>query len=78
VCRKKTARHPTQGQALRRALGLLAELDLEEVDVPVEALLEVAEASRLTVYDAAYLWLARETGLPLVTLDRRLAAAARR
>ena len=33
--------------------------------------------ARLTVYDAAYLELARRTGLPLATLDRELAAAAR-
>ncbi|MDX1500848.1 MAG: type II toxin-antitoxin system VapC family toxin [Thermoanaerobaculia bacterium] len=30
----------------------------------------------LTPYDAAYLWLAETLHAPLVTLDRRLAAAA--
>jgi predicted nucleic acid-binding protein len=36
----------------------------------------LARRHRLTVYDAAYLELARRRGEPLATLDRRLAAAA--
>jgi predicted nucleic acid-binding protein len=32
---------------------------------------------RLSVYDAAYLELARREGLPMATLDRDLAGAAR-
>jgi predicted nucleic acid-binding protein len=35
----------------------------------------LAERKRLSAYDAAYLWLAKELGAELVTLDRRLAAA---
>ena len=38
--------------------------------------LALARAHRLTVYDAAYLELARRVEAPLATLDRRLAAAA--
>jgi predicted nucleic acid-binding protein len=46
--------------------------------VPVEAeVLRLARAHRLSVYDAAYLELARREGLPLATLDRALAGAAR-
>ncbi len=46
--------------------------------VPVEAeVLRLARAHRLSVYDAAYLELARREGLPLATLDRDLAVAAR-
>ncbi len=36
----------------------------------------LALATGLTAYDASYLWLARLLGAELVTLDRRLAAAA--
>jgi predicted nucleic acid-binding protein len=44
---------------------------------PVEnAVLDLARRHGLTVYDAAYLELAQRRGLPLATLDRRLAAAA--
>jgi predicted nucleic acid-binding protein len=43
---------------------------------PVEVL-ALAVATALTPYDASYLWLARAMGVPLVTLDQRLARAAR-
>jgi predicted nucleic acid-binding protein len=38
--------------------------------------LSLARAQRLSVYDAAYLELARRRGLPLATLDDKLKAAA--
>ena len=44
----------------------------EEADV-----LALARHRRLTLYDAAYLELARREGVPLATLDAALAAAAR-
>jgi len=37
---------------------------------------ELAERHKLTLYDAAYLELARRRGLPLATLDRQLRVAA--
>ncbi len=40
-------------------------------------LLELARRHRLTIYDASYLEVALRRNLPLATLDRRLAAAAR-
>jgi predicted nucleic acid-binding protein len=43
-----------------------------------EAVLALARRHRLTVYDASYLELARRSGVPLATLDTRLAEAARR
>ncbi len=56
------------------------------LDVQVEATsgvttfartLPLARTHRLTLYDAAYLELAERRGLPLATLDAKLAAAAR-
>jgi predicted nucleic acid-binding protein len=38
--------------------------------------LELALDSGLTVYDASYLWLARQLGAELVTLDKELGRAA--
>ncbi len=38
---------------------------------------ELARHRRLTVYDAAYLWLARSLDAELVTFDRKLARAVR-
>jgi predicted nucleic acid-binding protein len=32
----------------------------------------------LTAYDATYLWLARTLGMPLVTLDKKLGAHAKK
>lgn len=40
------------------------------------ATLRLAELHRLTLYDAAYLELAKRRGLPLASLDRELRAAA--
>lgn len=39
------------------------------------AVLDLAEATGLTAYDASYLWLARSLDGELVTLDRKLAGA---
>ena len=39
-------------------------------------LMALARTNQLTAYDAVYLELARGKGLPLATLDRRLADAA--
>ncbi|MDQ3964910.1 MAG: type II toxin-antitoxin system VapC family toxin [Actinomycetota bacterium] len=41
------------------------------------SVLDVGRTHRLTSYDAAYLELAMRRGLPLATLDERLATAAR-
>jgi predicted nucleic acid-binding protein len=51
-------------------------ISLHEVDPIV--VFAIATESGLTAYDAAYLWLSRHLGAPLVTLDKQLAAAARR
>ena len=40
--------------------------------------LELARAHNLSAYDATYLHLAMETGLPLASLDRALISAARK
>lgn len=49
---------------------------LKEVEVPPGETTELAERAELTVYAAAYLWLARAIGAGLVTLDERLKTAA--
>lgn len=47
-------------------------------DPPTDEVLTLALETGLTVYDASYLWLAVALELPLVTLDRQLARAAKR
>jgi predicted nucleic acid-binding protein len=57
--------------------------DLEDLPIRIdrephsELILGLARTYRLTVYDAAYLELARRLDAPLATLDQALAAAAR-
>jgi predicted nucleic acid-binding protein len=75
VCLKKIADRPRRRKALLEALGLLDEIGLHEVGVPAIDVVELARAKRITVYDAAYLWVARTLGAPLVTFDEKLKAA---
>jgi predicted nucleic acid-binding protein len=57
-------------------LGLLP-VNVDREPVAIGVLDALADRHGLTVYDAAYLELAIRRSLPLVTLDARLAAAAR-
>ena len=62
-----------------RFLQALGAMDLETDYAPAEGgTLALARSHRLTVYDATYLELAIRKGVPLATLDRRLAEAANR
>ncbi len=76
VYAKKGRRYARQRAGLREALQLLPRLGIDEVQVPTEEMAGLAEESGVTAYDAAYLWLARHLGAPLITLDRRLVTAA--
>jgi predicted nucleic acid-binding protein len=60
------------------ALASLAELPIQiENSVNEISVLHLSRRHRLTVYDACYLELAERQGIPLATLDRALAKAAR-
>jgi predicted nucleic acid-binding protein len=78
VARKKRERYPALADDVRLALETFEALSVEEVEVPVAAMVDLAEASGVTVYDAAFLWLSRHLRAELVTLDRQLAGAAAR
>jgi predicted nucleic acid-binding protein len=75
VCVTKCRRHPLKREALLAAFALRRRLAIEEVAVDHAAVIEVALATKLTAYDACYLWLARELAAELVTLDDALAQA---
>ena len=70
----------TSAEADRGLLDLetfLASLaDLDPTPPAMRELANVARAYQLTVYDAAYLELAKRESLPLATLDKGLRAAA--
>jgi predicted nucleic acid-binding protein len=76
VCLIKIRRHPAQGPALMAAFAFRHRLVLEEVAVDHDAALDLAMRIGLTACDASYLWLARQLGAELVTLDRQLERAA--
>ena len=64
--------HTTEALRVLKALPVTIDMDCEE-----DVLMRLARAYRLTAYDAAYLEVACRRGLPLATLDRALAIAAR-
>ncbi len=76
ICLKKLSRYPEQREYIGKAFQLWPAMEIEEVDVDSHGIVRLAEQTGLTAYDAAYLWLARELGAELVTLDAQLAKAA--
>ena len=75
VCLIKGRRHPEQRGALRAGFHLRSRLQVETAAIDHDGVLELAHGTGLTAYDASYLWLARQLGAELVTLDRQLADA---
>lgn len=69
ICWKKLRKHPDRRDALLAAHEMLDRMGIQEIVVPLHPVLLMAEKERLTAYDASYLWLARELGVELVTLD---------
>jgi predicted nucleic acid-binding protein len=76
VCLIKSRHHPEKKEALTEACRLRTRLGVEEVAVDHDGAVELAADTGLTAYDASYLWLARQLGAELVTLDQQLASAA--
>jgi predicted nucleic acid-binding protein len=77
VCLKKIRTHPRQRDALLASFDLMARLDIEIAPVDLAESISLAEHTRLTVYDACYLWLAQELRCEVLTLDKKLASASK-
>lgn len=58
------------------ALHDLCTVAIDREETPM-ALFEMAEMHRVTAYDASYLLLARNEGLPLATLDKKMCTVAK-
>ncbi|MFW6089858.1 MAG: type II toxin-antitoxin system VapC family toxin [Gemmatimonadota bacterium] len=74
---KKVRRYAARRSALTSMLRAYPLLAIDEVQPAADDIARLAEDTDSTAYDAAYLWLAQLLGAPIVTLDRRLAEAAR-
>ncbi len=77
VCLKKMRLHPERADLLLSAFQLLPEMEIDLVDVDLPDAVLLAQETQLTLYDSAYLWLARALDCDLATLDKQLASAAR-
>jgi predicted nucleic acid-binding protein len=75
ACLKKIRAAPAERRALLEAFSLLDALSISLETVNLNAAIVLAEQTKLSLYDASYLWLARALGAELVTLDDKLARA---
>ena len=75
ACATKIRRVPEERVKLEQAFAERRGLGVIEHAVALDAVVALAAETRLTAYDASYLWLARRLGAELVTLDRQLLRA---
>jgi predicted nucleic acid-binding protein len=68
----KIKAHPAQRDKILRAFLMAGKLAIEIVEVDQQAVVDLAEETGLTTYDASYLWLARQMKGKLMTLDRKM------
>lgn len=76
ICLKKIKKRPDQKDLLLNAFQLAQMLPIEMAAVDHPDVIRLAEKKQITTYDASYLWISRQLNGELVTLDRRLLAAA--
>jgi predicted nucleic acid-binding protein len=78
VCRRKIGAHPESVQPIRAAFDLADRLPIERVVVVHAEVLSMALDTKLSTYDASYLWMARELKAEFITLDDKLRSAAKK
>jgi predicted nucleic acid-binding protein len=76
ICLRKIKAHPAQRAQLLRAFMMAGKLAIEIVEVDHRAVVNLADETGLTTYDASYLWLARHLKGELITLDGKMQKAA--
>jgi len=72
ICLKKMKAHPSQKILILEAFDLARRLNIEMIEVDHLAVIELAEETGLTTYDASYIWLALEVKGELITLDAKM------
>ena len=78
IAATKARRRPEAIEQLAAQLAAFVASPPVLFDVNWQAVFDIASKAGLSAYDAAYLWLAEELDMKLVTLDKRLAASATR
>lgn len=78
VAGAKVRRGEVLTETAAMALGVFARVRIALHEPDVLEVFQITVRTRLTAYDAAYLWLARSLSADLVTLDEKLAGAWRR
>ena len=76
VAWKRGKKHPAAIGLFLDALEVLDGLGLRFRGIDQREVVRLGLSTGLTTYDATYLWLARALSMPLVTLDKKLAAHA--
>ena len=77
ICWKKMRQNPGNRVLLLEQLVASQWLPIHLEDVEFPDVIDLANRHNLTAYDASYLWLARNLGAELVTLDQKLEQAAK-
>jgi predicted nucleic acid-binding protein len=72
ICLKKMKAHPSQNIVILEAFKLARRLNIEMIEVDHLAVVELAEETGLTTYDASYIWLTLEVKGGLITLDAKM------
>ena len=72
---KKLKIYPKLKMQLENCYQLFCDSAIERVDIPIYAVIPIAEKFGLTIYDAGYYWLASELDVDLFTFDKVLSAA---
>lgn len=72
ACLKKMRAVPGERRPLLQAFSFFDRLSITPETVDIAAALALAERTKLSLYDASYLWLAHALDAELVTLDDKL------
>jgi predicted nucleic acid-binding protein len=78
VCVKKLRAEPAQRDTILGLFSIAWDMPISFHDIEPRDVLILADRLRLSAYDASYLWLARNLGIELVTLDDRLEKASKK
>jgi predicted nucleic acid-binding protein len=77
ICLRKIKAHPARRDQILGAFLMAGKLAIEIVEVDHWAVVNLADETGLTTYDASYLWLAGHLKGELITLDGKMQRAAK-